>query len=205
MKLLICPLWLLLPFLILASLPGRAQNPSALIQFSAQGRLQYVPDARGNTVPDFSGVGYRNGEVVIPTVPVAVTIGPVTGDNRARIQAAIDLVSALPLNASGFRGAVLLTAGLYGVNGPLIVGASGVVLRGQGAGPTDHAIGDPAKAVHVSVVCRRGRVSSAEQHRDAHYQSVFAHWGPHLHGGQRPHLRSGRLGGAAPYAQSGLD
>lgn len=136
MKLLICPLRLLLPFLILISQPGRAQNPSALIQLSAQGRLQYVPDARGNTVPDFSGVGYRNGEVVIPTVPVAVTIGPVKGDNRTRIQAAIDMVSALPLNASGFRGAVLLTAGLYGVNGPLVVGACGVVLRGQGAGPT---------------------------------------------------------------------
>lgn len=127
---------LFLPLLAVASLPGRAQNPSALIQFSAQGRLQYVPDARGNTVPDFSGVGYRNGEVAIPTVPVAVTVGPVTGDNRARIQAAIDQVSALPLNASGFRGVVLLTAGLYGVNGPLVVRASGVVLRGQGVGPT---------------------------------------------------------------------
>ena len=136
MRLLSRPLQLLFPLLALVSPPGHAQNPSALIQISAQGRLQYVPDARGNTVPDFSAVGYRNGEVAIPTVPVAVTMGPVTGDNRARIQAAIDQVSALPLNASGFRGAVLLTAGLYGVNGPLVVGASGVVLRGQGAGPT---------------------------------------------------------------------
>ena len=136
MSLFIRPIWLLLPFLVLASLPGRAQNPSALIQISAQGRLQYVPDAQGNTVPDFSTVGYRNGEVAIPTVPVAVTIGPVTGDNQARIQAAIDFVSALPLDANGFRGAVLLTAGLYGVNGPLVVSTSGVVLRGQGAGPT---------------------------------------------------------------------
>ncbi len=127
----------LLPFcLALASLPGRAQTPSALLQLSAQGRLRYVPDAQGNVVPDFSTVGYRNGEVAIPTVPVAATIEPVTGDNRARIQAAIDLVSALPLNASGFRGAVLLMAGTYAVNGPLVVGASGVVLRGQGAGPT---------------------------------------------------------------------
>ena len=130
------PLLLLLPFLALASLPGRAQNPSALIQISAQGRLQYVPDAQGNTVPDFSTVGYRNGEMAVPTVPVAVTIGPVTGDNQARIQAAIDLVSAMPLDANGFRGAVLLTAGLYGVNGPLMVRTSGVVLRGQGTGPT---------------------------------------------------------------------
>ena len=130
------PLLLLLPFLALASLPGRAQNPSALIQISAQGRLQYVPDAQGNTVPDFSTVGYRNGEMAVPTVPVAVTIGPVTGDNQARIQAAIDLVSAMPLDANGFRGAVLLTAGLYGVNGPLVVRTSGVVLRGQGTGPT---------------------------------------------------------------------
>lgn len=128
------PLRVLLPCLALASLPARAQNPSALIQLSAQGRLQYVPDSRGNTVPDFSAVGYRSGDVAIPTVPVAVTLAPVAGDNRARIQAAIAQVSALPLNASGFRGAVLLTAGTYAVSGPLVVSASGVVLRGQGAG-----------------------------------------------------------------------
>jgi hypothetical protein len=126
----------ILAFGALVSRLAFAQNSSALIQLSAQGRLQYVPDSRGNTVPDFSAVGYRNGEAAIPTVPVAVTLVPATGDNRARIQAAIDQVSALPLNASGFRGAVLLTAGTYPVNGSLVVRASGVVLRGQGAGPT---------------------------------------------------------------------
>ncbi|MDB5271402.1 MAG: hypothetical protein JWP58_4442 [Hymenobacter sp.] len=134
MRLFTRPLRALLPFLALASLPGRAQTPSALIRISVQGRLQYVPDSRGNTVPDFSAVGYRSGDVAIPTVPVAVTLAPVAGDNRARIQAAIAQVSALPLNASGFRGAVLLTAGTYAVSGPLVVSASGVVLRGQGAG-----------------------------------------------------------------------
>ena len=53
----------------------------------------------------------------IPTVPVRETIWPVAGDNTAHLQAAIDRVSALPLDAAGFRGAVLLRAGYYRVAG----------------------------------------------------------------------------------------
>ena len=52
---------LLLPFLALTSLPRRAQNPSTLIQISEQGRLQYMPNAQSNTMPDFCAMGYRNG------------------------------------------------------------------------------------------------------------------------------------------------
>lgn len=40
----------------------------------------------------------------------------------------------LPLDASGFRGAVLLEAGQYDVEGTLVINASGVVLRGMGQG-----------------------------------------------------------------------
>lgn len=111
-----------------------AQNYSALIRANAQGRLTYVPDSRGNVVPDFSHVGYRNGEAAIPTVPTVRTLAPISGDNRARIQAAIDAVSALPLQANGFRGALLLTAGTFRIQDSVVVRASGVVLRGQGFG-----------------------------------------------------------------------
>jgi hypothetical protein len=54
------------------------------------------------------------------------------GDNSVNIQAAIDRVSALALDASGFRGAVLLKMGTYYLEKPLTIRASGVVLRGEG-------------------------------------------------------------------------
>ena len=72
----------------------------------------------------------------IPTVPVKETIWPVAGDNTAHVQAAIDKVSALPPDTSGFRGAVLLRAGYYRMATPLRIQASGVVLRGEGMGDT---------------------------------------------------------------------
>ena len=49
------------------------------------------------------------------------------------MQAAIDAVSALPLGASGYRGAVLLLRGHHEVTTPLLISSSGVVLRGEGS------------------------------------------------------------------------
>src|SRR6187401_2741139 len=100
------------------------------------GRLVYVPDEQGNTIHDASHAGYRGGGVAIPTVPARETIWPAAGDNTAHIQAAIDKVSSRPLDAAGFRGAVLLKAGYYRAAGPLKIQASGVVLRGEGMGDT---------------------------------------------------------------------
>ncbi|QDU88437.1 hypothetical protein Pla175_18150 [Pirellulimonas nuda] len=95
------------------------------------GRLVYTPDAQGDRVPDFSDVGYLGGRSPVPTVQTAITLSPVSGDDTASIQAAIDQVSALPLGSDGFRGAVLLGAGDYEVSGQLTISASGVVLRGS--------------------------------------------------------------------------
>ena len=100
------------------------------------GGLVYVPDGQGNVIHDASHAGYRGGGVAIPAIPVHETIWPVTGDNTGHIQAAIDRVSARPLDAAGFRGAVLLRAGYYRVAAPLTIRASGVVLRGEGMGDT---------------------------------------------------------------------
>ena len=100
------------------------------------GRLVYVPDEHGNTIHDSSHAGYAGGGVPIPTVPVKLTIWPVAGDNTEHVQAAIDKVSALPQDKSGFRGAVLLRAGYYKMAMPLRIQASGVVLRGEGMGDT---------------------------------------------------------------------
>lgn len=100
------------------------------------GKLVYVPDAQGNIIHDASHAGYRGGGVAIPTVPVAETIWPVPGDNTAHVQAAIDRVSALPLGPNGFRGALVLRAGIYKMATPITIQASGVVLRGEGMGDT---------------------------------------------------------------------
>jgi hypothetical protein len=63
-----------------------------------------------------------------------VVVAPATGDATARIQAAIAYVAALPPDASGIRGAVLLQKGRYPIASHLKITASGVVLRGQGSG-----------------------------------------------------------------------
>jgi hypothetical protein len=102
----------------------------------ADGRLVYVPDEQGNTILDSSHAGYGGGGVPIPTIPVKETIWPIAGDNTAHVQAAVDKVSAFPLDTNGFRGAVLLRAGYYRMATPLRLQASGVVLRGEGMGDT---------------------------------------------------------------------
>ena len=79
----------------------------------ADGKLVYVPDEQGNTIIDSSHAGYAGGGVAIPTVPVVETVWPTLGDNTENIQAAINKVSSRSLDASGFRGAVLLKAGYY--------------------------------------------------------------------------------------------
>ncbi len=104
------------------------------VSVGADGKLKYTPDAKGNTIPDFSAVGYKNGDVAIPTVPVVRTISAVSGDNTANIQNAINAVAALPLDGNGFRGALLLKAGTYNINNNLYIRSSGVVIRGEGNG-----------------------------------------------------------------------
>jgi hypothetical protein len=98
------------------------------------GKLVYEPlGANGDTIMDFSSAGYMGGGVALPTVPVAKSIKPTGGDDTSAIQAAIDVVSALP-PTNGVRGAVLLAAGKYTLAGTLRIAASGVVLRGSGTG-----------------------------------------------------------------------
>ncbi len=75
-----------------------AQNQSKLLNFDEDMRLVYYSDTNGNHIPDFSHAGYKNGEVELPEVHSVLTVSPVEGDNTAHIQAAIDKVSAMPLN-----------------------------------------------------------------------------------------------------------
>jgi len=104
------------------------------VSTNAKGHLVYDRDALGNQVPDFSHCGYAGADRDIADVETKAVVSPDEGDDGARIQAAIDRVSKLPIGADGFRGAVLLTTGQFEVAGQLRISASGVVLRGSGAG-----------------------------------------------------------------------
>ncbi len=122
---------LLLLMIVLLQGNSHAQT-SSIVAVGANGRLVYTPDAKGNVVPDFSAVGYMNSEAPIPTVGVVLTVNPVVGDNLTNIQNAINQVATMPLDANGFRGAILFTAGTYNISDTVTITASGIVLRGVG-------------------------------------------------------------------------
>jgi len=117
---------------------------SRIVHPGDDGRLVYIPDYRGNRIPDYSSVGYKGGGVPIPDVPVKAIVEPQPGDNTALIQQAINEVSNLPLDQNGFRGAVLLKQGFYEIAGSLRINRSGVVLRGEGQGDVQDFWLDPA-------------------------------------------------------------
>ena len=113
--------------------PARAWE-SARVRYDSNGRLFYPSDTSGNRIPDYSHAGCKGGGVSLPTVPVVLTLSPVSGDDTASIRAAIDQVGTLPVQANGYRGTLLLTAGVYDVAGTVRVNQSGVVLSGVGDG-----------------------------------------------------------------------
>src|SRR5512137_2978290 len=92
---------------------------TTLVYPGTDGRMVYVADSLGNKIPDFSNAGYKGGGISIPYVAIKKTLWPVLGDNSAKIQAAIDSVSALQVDASGFRGAILLKMGKYDLEKPV--------------------------------------------------------------------------------------
>jgi hypothetical protein len=130
------------------------ENTTSLVYLSSSGKLGYNKFAnegetnKDNVIPDFSTAGYKSGGVALPDIPVKRTIFPVSGDNRINIQNAIDEVKNLPMDGNGFRGAVLLQAGIYEVEGTLIIDKSGVVLRGTGQGLNGTIVKATKKAQH---------------------------------------------------------
>ena len=130
----LCRLPVVLFFFCLSSLGvSGATNLSSWVFPGPSGRMIRQPDALGNRVLDYSGVGYKGGTVSIPDVAVKTNLSPVVGDNGPGIQAALNYVASLPLDTNGFRGAVLLSAGSYAISNSITISASGIVLRGAGA------------------------------------------------------------------------
>ncbi|MET3114142.1 hypothetical protein AAKU52_001875 [Pedobacter sp. CG_S7] len=105
---------------------------SKFLTISTNGIITYYPDEKGNTIPDFSQVGYHHGNKEIPEVKVVKTVSPVDGDARELLQKAIDEVSALKPDINGFRGTILIKKGEYLVTGSLKIATDGIVLRGEG-------------------------------------------------------------------------
>lgn len=130
-------LWLLVAAAIfcvaISSWQTRAAE-SKWVTTGETGRLVYTPDAEGDRVLDFSNAGYKGrGLEELPNdVPTVLTISPVAGDDTAHIQNAINQVAAMPLGANGYRGAILLQAGVYDIHTQLNINTSGIVLRGAG-------------------------------------------------------------------------
>jgi hypothetical protein len=128
---------LLFVFLIMImqqALLGQKPPKPVLPLYYEKVKLVYTPDSSGNRIPDFSYCGYKASEDPIPEVPVKVVVPFKAGYSTSRIQAAIDYKSKLPLDANGFRGAVLLLPGKHEVYRQLLIADSGVVLRGNGIG-----------------------------------------------------------------------
>jgi hypothetical protein len=122
---------LLISGLMLSFIKDNAWS-SKFLSVNKDGSITYFPDEKGNTIPDFSLVGYHHGLKEIPQVKVVKIVDPVKGDAGNIIQAAIDEVSALPIGADGFRGAILLKKGDYSIAGTLNINAEGIVLKGEG-------------------------------------------------------------------------
>ena len=94
-------------------------------------RLVYETDTLGNKIPDFSYAGYKNSDESIPLIPVVKTISPVSGDNTAHIQSALFEVGLMTPDSNGFRGALLLQAGLYEIAGTIRIVDDRVAVRGD--------------------------------------------------------------------------
>lgn len=117
-----------------------------LVSMGPDRKLVYRPYSdKGDRVLDWSKTGYKQSNIPIPDVPVRETLRPLPGitsrdwnmaypkgpDSCGEIQTALNKVAGMTPDTDGIKGAVLLKAGTYFVNGSLHI-PSGVVLRGEG-------------------------------------------------------------------------
>lgn len=121
---------------LLCSLSAVGENATSRWCYpGADGKLVYGTTSKGDRMIDFSHAGYKGGGVALPFVDARITVHPLGDgvDCSDFIQEAIDRVSALPADADGFRGAVLLAPGRYLCTKPLRISTDSVVLRGSGS------------------------------------------------------------------------
>ncbi|WP_343535427.1 hypothetical protein [Pedobacter sp.] len=105
---------------------------SSLVKLNQSGKIIYVPEAKGDILPDFSRVGYHLGNQAIPQVKTVKILSPNGTNDQQQIQEAINELAKMPINKAGIRGAILLKKGTYEIPGTINITASGIVLRGEG-------------------------------------------------------------------------
>lgn len=143
-------------FIAFSTLNGLTQSfQSEFVFYNENQQLVHQPDGQGNTIPDFSKVGYASGEREIPDVSVVETVEPVSGDNRKNIQDAVDRVAAHALGPDGFRGTVLLKKGTYNVDGSIFIKSSGIVIRGEGTSSSGTVVRETA-TTQIDLFCFKG-------------------------------------------------
>src|SRR5688500_1047782 len=112
------------------ALPG-----TKYVKIKPDGSLVYIPDEKRNIIPDFSRVGFYEGDKEIPDIPVVRTLtASGTDADYVAIQKAIDEVSKQPTAPSGYKGAILLKKGLYRIPTTIRIETSGIILKGEGDG-----------------------------------------------------------------------
>ncbi len=139
--------------------PTASPGKSEWVYLKSNGKLAYKTTERGDRIMDFSHAGYMGGGVALPVVPVKITVTPSGLDDTENIQAAVNKVSAMPLEGK-FRGAVLLAPGTYTISKTITVAASGVVIRGSGNGinidvkSTINLTGKPFNAITIRAAAK---------------------------------------------------
>ncbi len=105
-------------------------------------------DEHGGRILDFSRVGYRWGDEELPDVEVVnVLTAPTDGSDATKlINDAIREVAKMPLEGR-HRGTILLKAGTYNIGTQILLNASGVVLRGEGA--ATRLVGTGKRSVNI--------------------------------------------------------
>ena len=92
--------------------------------FGAKQKKVFIP-------MDYSYCGYHASEKAIPDVKAVCMVS-----DAASLQAAINKISSMKPDKTGFRGAVVIAEGRYLISEPLRIEASGVVIRGMGRDKT---------------------------------------------------------------------
>ena len=146
---------------VLCSVAAMAQpslSKSNWVYPDENGKLVYKTTKRGDRVMDFSHAGYKGGGTILPYVPAKLTVHPMKEnvDCTDYIQKAIDMVSALPEDENGFRGAVLLAPGRYVCERPLQITTDGVVLRGSGSDKSGSVI-VMTGGKHTAIILNNGQ------------------------------------------------
>jgi hypothetical protein len=129
------------------------------------GHAQPAPGAGPDVAPvaiDFSYAGYGAGAAIPDAaLPALLVRSARTGDDTARLQAALDAAGKLPRRADGMRALVQLAPGRYRIGGQLRIEADGVLLRGSAGGRSVLVAGGRGRRALIVAGRSRGPATAA--------------------------------------------